>query len=218
MYTTSKKTVLRKSLRRKIIEHRSNWPWVVFDWLITRITRLFFSFFVTGSMNQDTMEPRDFSQMYYWEVNWPRFFSNRDYVCSRRSKVFKDKEGNDDVIVIFSKSAEHSNYPKKAKAVRVENYWAVMTIKPFTSADQPGIEFSLTAFENPGLSLPSSITTWVAIRGMPDFMSNLRKACLERRKWLKNPATSSSKSNSKEPTYLETPKHYHENSNNANYA
>ena len=215
MYTTSKKTVLRKSLRRKIIEHRSNWPWVVFDWLITR---LFFSFFVTGSMNQDTKEPRDFSQMYYWEVNWPRFFSNRDYVCSRRSKVFKDKEGNDDVIVIFSKSAEHSNYPKKTKAVRVENYWAVMTIKPFTSADQPGIEFSLTAFENPGLSLPSSITTWVAIRGMPDFMSNLRKACLERRKWLKNPATSSSKSNSKEPTYLETPKHYHESSNNANYA
>ena len=65
-------------------------------------------------MNQDTKEPRDFSQMYYWEVNWPRFFSNRDYVCSRRSKVFKDKEGNDDVIVIFSKSAEHSNYPKKA--------------------------------------------------------------------------------------------------------
>ena len=64
-------------------------------------------------MNQDTKEPRDFSQMYYWEVNWPRFFSNRDYVCSRRSKVFKDKEGNDDVIVIFSKSAEHSNYPKK---------------------------------------------------------------------------------------------------------
>ena len=46
-----------------------------------------------------------------------------------------------------------------------------------------GIEFSLTAFENPGLSLPSSITTWVALRAMPEFMGNLRKACLDMRKW-----------------------------------
>ena len=23
------------------------------------------------------------SQIYYWEVQWPRFFSNRDYVCNR---------------------------------------------------------------------------------------------------------------------------------------
>lgn len=101
--------------------------------------------------NENENDDRNFRQLYYWEVNWPRFFSNRDYVASRRAKVFLNDEGNDDVIVLFSKSTEHSNYPKKSKAFRVENYWSVMTIKPFTSGDQPGIEFSLTAFENPGL-------------------------------------------------------------------
>jgi len=29
-------------------------------------------------------------------------------------------------------------------------------------------------FENPGVQLPESIITWVAIRGMPEFMLNLR--------------------------------------------
>ena len=29
----------------------------------------------------------DWSQVYYWEVNWPRFFSNRDYVCARRAVI-----------------------------------------------------------------------------------------------------------------------------------
>ena len=159
--------------------------------------------------------------MFYWEVNWPRFFSNRDYVASRRTKVFTDEAGNDDVIVIFSKSSEHSNYPKKSKCFRIENYVSVMTVKPFTSGDQPGLEFSLTAFENPGVSLPSSITTWVAIRGMPEFMTNLRLACLERRKWMKNNNSNkiqTSSSGSGQPSYLETPKHYHSDNSNANYA
>ena len=38
-------------------------------------------------------------------------------------------------------------------------------------------------FQDPGVSLPSSITTWVAIRGMPDYMANLRRACFELRTW-----------------------------------
>jgi len=96
----------------------------------------------------------------------PRFFSNRDYVCGRRAQVFDDK------IVVYSKSTEHPTCPPKSKTFRVEDYWyflswknsltsqflkyfktnfrSVLTIKPFTSFDQLGIEFSLTAFENPG--------------------------------------------------------------------
>ena len=188
-----------------------------------------FPFFLKGATKYDEKDRRNLSQMFYWEVNWPRFFSNRDYVASRRTKVFTDEAGNDDVIVIFSKSSEHSNYPKKSKCFRIENYVSVMTVKPFTSGDQPGLEFSLTAFENPGVSLPTSITTWVAIRGMPEFMTNLRLACLERRKWLKNnnnnqqiqSSSGSGKiSSANEPSYLETPKHYRSDnsSSNANYA
>ena len=34
----------------------------------------------------------DWSQVYYWEVNWPRFFSNRDYVCARRAVIIDDED------------------------------------------------------------------------------------------------------------------------------
>jgi hypothetical protein len=49
------------------------------------------------------------SQIYYWEVNWPRFFSNRDYVCNRRARIFDE----DNVAVIYSKSVTHPTCPKK---------------------------------------------------------------------------------------------------------
>ena len=123
-------------------------------------------------------EKNTLSQIYYWEVTWPSFFSNRDYVCNRRAQVF-DKEST---AVVMSCSADHPSYPKKSKAHRVQDYSSVLTIRPSKGWNEPGVEFSLQAFENPGVSLPEYITTWVAIRGMPDYMTNLRQACLKLRK------------------------------------
>ena len=98
----------------------------------------------------------------------------------------------------------------------MDNYWSVISIKPLTTCDQEGIEFVMTGFENPGLSLPSSITTWVAVQAMPDYIQNLRKACIERRQWLKKPKTSSNLANTSgnEPSYLETPRQYSDQSQN----
>ena len=127
---------------------------------------------------------------------------NRDYVASRRARVF------DKVAVLYSKSTTHPTAPKKAKNFRVEDYWSVLTVKPTNGWNEPGLEFSLTAFENPGLRLPSSITTWVAIRGMPEFMNNLRKACLELRKWKKaeecEREPQSKAARESEPSYMST--------------
>ena len=78
--------------------------------------------------------------------------------------------------------------------------------------DHPGVEFSLTMFEDPGCQLPESITrfessigsswavllssylfvvlsfcmnligcSWVAMRALPDFITNMRLACLKLR-------------------------------------
>ena len=174
----------------------------------------------SSSDSDDADNPQQTStntnQIYYWEVNWPRFFSNRDYVCARRASVVDDNK--EKTIVVYTRSTSHPSCPEKPKNFRVKDYWSVMVIKPFTELDEVGIEFSLTAFENPGLSLPSSITTWVAIRGMPEFMENLRKACFEMRKWKvtenakKSSNTSTLKSNLKtgkeEPSYMETPAQY----------
>ncbi len=52
-------------------------------------------------------------------MSWPRFFSNRDYVCNRRSQVFADE----DVVVIYSKATQHPAAPVNDRNVRVEDYW-----------------------------------------------------------------------------------------------
>jgi len=116
--------------------------------------------------------------VYYWEVNWPRFFSNRDYCCYREHSV--DPESG--TMVVISRSTEHPACPSKRKVWRVKDYKSIMTIRPHTSSDKPGLEFSITGFENPGVQLPEAIITWVAIRGMPEFMMNLREACIKLRK------------------------------------
>ena len=41
---------------------------------------------------------------------------------------------------------------------------------------KPGIEFSLTYFDDPGANLPSSLQAWVAGQGMPEFLGKMRKA------------------------------------------
>jgi len=115
--------------------------------------------------------------VYYWEVNWPRFFSNRDYCCYREHQM--DPESG--TFLVLSKSVDHPNCPSKKKTWRVQDYSSVLVIKPHTTSDQPGLEFSLTGYENPGLQLPESIITYVAVRGMPEFMMNLRVACLKLR-------------------------------------
>jgi len=174
----------------------------------------------------DQQAKTDINQIYYWEVNWPRFFSNRDYVCTRRASVMNDEE--EKKIVVYTRPTTNPSCPEKPKNFRVKDYWSVMVIKPFKELDEVGIEFSLTAFENPGLSLPSSITTWVAIRGMPEFMENLRKACFEMRKWKDSDENKNSSSNSssskfgtktsiEEPSYMETPVQYSSQST-ANYS
>ncbi len=54
-------------------------------------------------------DSREVNHVYYWEVNWPRFFSNRDYVCLRRAKIFKDEGSNSETFVLFAKVDRFQN-------------------------------------------------------------------------------------------------------------
>jgi hypothetical protein len=118
-------------------------------------------------------------EVYYWETIWPRFFSNRYYCCSRQLV----QNLGDGRTVLISRSTDHPRCKdnQSNKVVSVEGYESILTVQPTTTSDQMGIEFALSGFENPGVKLPESIITWVAIRGMPEFMLNLRQACLKYR-------------------------------------
>ena len=45
-----------------------------------------------------------------------------------------------------------------------------MVIKPYAKIDEPGIEFGLTYFEDPGVSIPSAVTSWVAMSGIEKLL------------------------------------------------
>lgn len=51
-----------------------------------------------------------------------------------------------------------------------------MVIRPITTFKQPGLEFILTYYDNPGIKIPKTVTNWVAQRQMPDFLDKLHQA------------------------------------------
>jgi len=114
--------------------------------------------------------------VYYWQVAWPTFFSNRDYCCLRRHQATRQGDA-----VVSTKATSHPACPKPRGTWRVEDYCSFMAIRATNGADHPGVEFSLTMFEDPGCQLPESITSWVAMRALPDFITNMRLACLKLR-------------------------------------
>ncbi|XP_076651276.1 stAR-related lipid transfer protein 7, mitochondrial [Halictus rubicundus] len=121
-------------------------------------------------MSESTKNDR--SDVIYWETEWPALFANRDYVYQRRWVVDKDKR----LIIIISKGTEHPNAPTRPGIYRVSTYWSYMVIKPYTEFHKPGIEFGLTYFDDPGVNIPSTVTAWIAMTGLPNFLIRMRKA------------------------------------------
>lgn len=105
-----------------------------------------------------------------------KLFSNRDYVFNRRFFVDRNRK----LIIIVNKSITHPYTPKKANIQRVNDYWSCMVIRSTSaSLKMPGLEYVLTYFENPGVVLPQSVTSWVAQKQLPEFLHKLYIATLQ---------------------------------------
>lgn len=128
----------------------------------------------------------------HWEMIWPKLFSNRDYVYQRRWIVDREKG----LVIIVSRVTEHPDVPERRGTYRVKTYWSYMVIKPYTEFHEPGIEFGLTYFDDPGVAVPSTVTAWVALRGLPDFLVRMRQASKDYQKYklMKQNATESENS------------------------
>ncbi|XP_034940585.1 stAR-related lipid transfer protein 7, mitochondrial-like isoform X2 [Chelonus insularis] len=111
----------------------------------------------------------------YWEMIWPRLFSNRDYVYKR--KWIADRDNG--IVVIANKNTNHPNAPNRPDTYRVTSYWSYTVIKASEDFNKPGIQFVLTYFEDPGVNIPTAVTTWVAASGLPDFLCRMRQAAKE---------------------------------------
>lgn len=117
-------------------------------------------------------DPQTGSNIIYWEMQWPKFFANRDYVYNRRYKI----DPVENIIVITNQNVKHPNVPENPNKYRVKDYLCTMVIKPFTKFNEPGLKFCMSYFDNPGLSIPRPFQTWVATSALPNFLSQLREA------------------------------------------
>ncbi|CAH1187382.1 unnamed protein product [Phyllotreta striolata] len=133
-------------------------------------------------LKQGESEELTNSDIIYWEMLWPRLFVNRDYVFNRRYLIDESKK----VLYIMSKSTVHPNFPKYADKYRIEDYFSCMVIRPYTDLNKPGLEFVLTYYDNPGVNIPGSVTTWATTRAMPDFLDKLREATRNYKKYCKS--------------------------------
>ena len=79
----------------------------------------------------------------------------RDYCCIRQHLT--DPRGH---IVVSSRTTQHHKCPVTNKNWRVEDYQSVTALRPTIHPDKPGVEFSVTAFEDPGVTLPDTIVNW----------------------------------------------------------
>lgn len=121
---------------------------------------------------EEDPDPGNNSHLIYWEMQWPKFFANRDYVYCRRF-ITDDKRK---VIMIANRGTCHPRYPEMSGKVRVNTYWSLMVIKPFQGFHEPGLHYVLTYFDDPGVPIPQGIKNWVTQRQMPDFLQKLYHA------------------------------------------
>jgi len=124
------------------------------------------------------LDEKQKSEVIYWEMKWPRMFSNRDYLFARRHMVDEEKK----TMIIMSKAITIPEWEEKKGVHRVTEYWSVMQIQAVRGMDEPGVEFGLTYYDNPGLSLPGWMNNWAAMTAIPDFLNKQRNAAREKLK------------------------------------
>ncbi|XP_066961496.1 uncharacterized protein [Macrobrachium rosenbergii] len=114
------------------------------------------------------------SDLIYWLVKYPHFFANRDYIYKRRFMWNEEKQE----AVILNEAVSLDNIPEEKGVHRVSEYWSTMVIRAKEDASKPGLEYTLTYFDNPGTSLPQWLTNFIAVTGFPSFLEKVHEAAV----------------------------------------
>ena len=82
-------------------------------------------------------------------------------------------------IVFISRSVDYRDIPETCEHVRVYDYLSQLVIKPHgNSFYGTGFDYILTYFDDPRASFPSPAYSWMASRGVPDFVEKLHQASI----------------------------------------
>uniref|UniRef100_A0A8C8RAK9 Phosphatidylcholine transfer protein n=1 Tax=Pelusios castaneus TaxID=367368 RepID=A0A8C8RAK9_9SAUR len=115
----------------------------------------------------------DAERIIYWEVKYPFPLSNRDYVYVRERRDM-DVDGRK-IWVMLAKSVSLPQCPEKSGIIRVNNYKQTLVLE---SDGKTGSKVYMYYFDNPGGMIPSWLINWAAKSGVPGFLKDLQKACL----------------------------------------
>uniref|UniRef100_A0A8D0GT69 Phosphatidylcholine transfer protein n=1 Tax=Sphenodon punctatus TaxID=8508 RepID=A0A8D0GT69_SPHPU len=118
-------------------------------------------------------ETHDGQTVIYWEVKYPFPLSNRDYVYIRERRDV-DVDGRK-ICVILAKSTSVPQCPEKSGIIRVKSYKQSVAIE---SDGKAGSQVYMYYYDNPGGMIPSWLVNWAAKSGVPNFLKDMQKACL----------------------------------------
>ncbi|XP_034395820.1 phosphatidylcholine transfer protein [Cyclopterus lumpus] len=108
----------------------------------------------------------------YWQVKYPFPLSNRDYVYVRERRDL-EVDGRT-VRVVLARSAPDLPCAESGGVLRVKDYKQSVALE---SDGGCGTKVFMNYFDNPGGNIPTWLVNWAAGTGVPDFLTNMQKAC-----------------------------------------
>lgn len=111
-------------------------------------------------------------EVVHWVTHYPFPMYSRDYVFKRRVKIDYKRS----VMVLVARAVEHHDGPVSDKYVRVTQYMSQMVIRPHRGFDDNGFDYTLTYCDDPQAPFPAPAYSWMARKGLPDFVEKLHVA------------------------------------------
>ncbi|KAF8819328.1 hypothetical protein IE077_001184 [Cardiosporidium cionae] len=123
--------------------------------------------------DQRETQPESLEEIVYWRFRLPWPVKGRDFVYSRRIKAM---EG---AIISVQEAVYHPECPEIPSSVRILDYHSTLVLYPTNpekNIDQPGVEYILYHCDDPRITLPNWITTYVSAQTIPSTMKALHQA------------------------------------------
>ncbi|XP_029943483.1 phosphatidylcholine transfer protein [Salarias fasciatus] len=120
-------------------------------------------------LHQDQFEGRP---AVYWQVKYPFPLSNRDYVYVRERRDL-DLDGRR-IWVILAHSSPETPCAERSGVLRVRQYRQSVAME---TDGARGAKVFMRYFDNPGGMIPAWLVNWAAKSGVPNFLTDMQKAC-----------------------------------------
>eukprot|EP01126_Amoeba_proteus_P032768 TRINITY_DN31_c0_g1_i3.p1 TRINITY_DN31_c0_g1~~TRINITY_DN31_c0_g1_i3.p1 ORF type:complete len:215 (+),score=19.30 TRINITY_DN31_c0_g1_i3:201-845(+) len=112
-------------------------------------------------------KPDPNSEIIYWAVSYPFPLANRDYVYKRFSRHYE----TENLFMVRSGCIPYAARPPTSRLVRVTDYECVCACQP--STDGTYCTLFLDTWDDPKLSIPGWVLSWVTSTAIPTFLQNL---------------------------------------------